>query len=99
VREAVEVLMEGAPPHIDVDEVRQALEEIDGVEEVHDLHVWTITSGMVSLSGHVVSVDAAHPGKLLQEICDLLHRRFDIAHATIQIEPPDFDEPGQVCST
>jgi cobalt-zinc-cadmium efflux system protein len=99
LREAVAVLMEGAPPHIDVEEIQRVLGELSGVEAVHDLHVWTITSGMVSLSGHVVSVDAAHPGKLLQEICDLLHRRFDIAHATIQIEPPDFDEPGQVCST
>lgn len=99
VREAVVVLMEGAPPHIDVDEVRQALEEIRGVEDVHDLHVWTITSGMVSLSGHVVSVDESQRTRLLQEICDLLHRRFDIAHPTIQIESPDFDEPGKVCST
>jgi cobalt-zinc-cadmium efflux system protein len=99
MREAVAVLMEGAPPHIDVAEVRRALEEINGVEDVHDLHVWTITSGMVSLSGHVVSVDDAHPGKLLQEICDLLHRRFEIAHPTIQIESHDFEEPGTVCST
>jgi len=66
---------------------------------VHDLHVWTITSGMVSLSGHVVSVDESQRTRLLQEICDLLHRRFDIAHPTIQIESPDFDEPGKVCST
>jgi cobalt-zinc-cadmium efflux system protein len=99
LREAVAVLMEGTPPHIDVEEIRRALLEVNGVEAVHDLHVWTITSGMVSLSGHVVSVDDAHRGKLLQEICDLLHRRFDITHPTIQIEPPDFEEPGTVCST
>lgn len=99
LREAVAVLMEEAPAHIDVSEVQQAIREIDGVMAVHDLHVWTITSGMVSLSGHVVAAEGTEHGKLLQEISDLLHQRFEIGHATIQVEPPDFEEPGEVCST
>src|SRR5690606_2854927 len=55
LRETVAVLMEGAPGHIDVDEVREALHRVPGVTSAHDLHVWTITSGMVSLSAHVVA--------------------------------------------
>ena len=68
-----------------------------GVIAVHDLHVWTITSGMVALSGHVVAGEDRERGKLLQEVSDLLHERFGIDHATIQIETEDFREPGGVC--
>ena len=96
LRETVDVLMEAAPSHIDVEQVRGAIAELPGVRDVHDLHVWTITSGMVSLSGHVVAKDGADSGALLQEICDHLHRRFGIDHPTIQIEPPGFEEPGTV---
>ncbi len=98
VAEALAVLMEGAPAHIDVEEVERSIAELGGVLAVHDLHVWTITSGMVSLSGHVVATDGRTGSSLLQEICDLLHGRFGIDHATIQIERSDFREPDSVCS-
>jgi cobalt-zinc-cadmium efflux system protein len=65
---------------------------------VHDLHVWTITSGMVALSGHVVAVDGESHGELLQVICDRLHQRFGIEHTTIQVETTDFEDPGFVCA-
>jgi cobalt-zinc-cadmium efflux system protein len=97
MREAVSVLMEGAPGHIDVEEIERALRAVEGVETVHDLHVWTIASGMVSLTGHVVVKDGQRQADLLHRICELLARRFQIEHATIQIEPTDFDEPGGVC--
>jgi len=64
---------------------------------VHDLHVWTIASAMVALSGHVVVAEDREHGKLLQEMSDLLHERFGIDHATLQIETEDFREPGGVC--
>jgi len=99
LREAVGVLMEWAPPHLDVPEIERAILAIPGVAAVHDLHVWTITSGMVALSGHVVAGDDRDPRKLLQEVADLLHHRFDIEHSTIQVESQDFDEPGGVCFT
>ena len=99
LREAVDVLMEAAPAHIDVDKVRASIADLSGVLAVHDLHVWTITSGMVSLSGHVVAKEGTDTGPLLQNICDRLHERFGIDHSTIQIEPEDFDEPGEICST
>ena len=97
LREAVEVLMEGAPARIDVVDVQRSISRLAGVVEVHDLHVWTITSGMVALSGHVVVEEDGSHGALLQQICDLLAERFGIEHSTIQIEPPGFTEPGIVC--
>lgn len=99
LREAVAVLMEWAPPHLDVPSIEQAIRALPGVTAVHDLHVWTIASGMVALSGHVVAGEDRDPRKLLQEVADLLHDRFEIAHSTIQVESQDFDEPGGVCFT
>ncbi len=99
LREAAAVLMEWAPGHVDVQQVEGCIAALPGVLAVHDLHVWTISNGMVALSGHVVAQNSTGHGKLLQEISDLLHRRFEISHATIQIEPEDFDEPGGVCFT
>ncbi len=92
LREAVSVLMEGAPGHIDVDQVRNAIAGLEGVESVHDLHVWTITSGLVALSCHVRCLDPMPPPNLLREIQALLLTRFAIDHSTIQIEPSDHDE-------
>lgn len=92
--EAVHVLMEGVPAHIDVDEVRRVLCGTPGVRGVHDLHVWTITSGMVSMSGHVVADGSVEPTSLLREIAAILRTRFEIAHTTIQVEPDGFEEEG-----
>jgi cobalt-zinc-cadmium efflux system protein len=97
IREAIAVLMEGAPAHLDVGEIQSSLLAVDGVTAVHDLHVWTIASGRVSLTGHVVAGSGSAHADLLHEVCDLLHQRFSIGHATIQIEPPDFEDPGEVC--
>lgn len=100
LRETVAVLMEGAPGDVDVDEVRNALVGMPGVVSAHDLHVWTITSGMVALSAHVVAADGDRAdGALLDRIRHMLHDRFGIDHITIQIEPEDFGEcsvPGAV---
>jgi cobalt-zinc-cadmium efflux system protein len=98
LREALDILMEAAPSHIDVPEINQAIADLPGVLAVHDLHVWTITSGMVALSGHVVAADGQPHDKLLQVVCDRLHERFGIDHTTIQIESTDFEEPGSVCA-
>ncbi len=89
LRETVGVLMEWAPGHIDVDRVRDELHRVPGVLEVHDLHVWTITSGLESLSAHVVARDRPQED-VLQEIRSTLHRRFGIEHVTIQVEPEEF---------
>ncbi len=92
LREAVAVLMEGVPAHLDIEEIRTAIATVPDVLAVHDLHVWTIGTGNVSLSSHVVAEERRGASELLRDICELLHARFGISHATIQVEPKDFDE-------
>ncbi|HEV7517501.1 MAG TPA: cation diffusion facilitator family transporter [Thermoanaerobaculia bacterium] len=91
VKETVSVLMEAAPGHIDVDEVRQAILAVKEVRGVHDLHVWTITSGRESLSAHVVTTDGRAQRGLLADIRRSLHDRFGIHHVTIQVEAEEHD--------
>ncbi len=91
LREAVAVLMEGTPAHIDVAEVRAAIAGLPGVRSVHDLHVWTITSGLESLSAHVVC-EGRPSTEVLTEIRELMAQRFGIDHQTIQLEPEGFEE-------
>jgi cobalt-zinc-cadmium efflux system protein len=85
LRDSVSVLMEGSPAHINVAEVHEALKEHPRVVDVHDLHVWTITSGLESLSAHVV-VEPDPPAELLPALQDTLRDRFGIEHVTIQLE-------------
>lgn len=88
----VGVLMEHAPSHIDVDAVRDAIMGLDGVTGVHDLHVWTITSGLDSLSAHINVRDDLPAADLLSRIRHLVRDRFDIEHVTLQLEPEHFVE-------
>jgi cobalt-zinc-cadmium efflux system protein len=97
LKEATGVLMEGAPAHIDVNEVHAALAELPGVLEVHDLHVWTITSGMESISAHVVVEDRRFDCEVLGEIRATLHQRFGIHHITVQMETEAFVEHPAPC--
>jgi cobalt-zinc-cadmium efflux system protein len=98
LRETVAVLMEGAPAHIDVDRVRDAIRAVPGVASVHDLHVWTITSGLVALSCHVRAAEGAGGAELLRSVQRHLRVVFAIAHTTVQIEPDDFEEPdAEIC--
>lgn len=85
VREATEVLLEAAPRHIDVPEVVDDLRDIDGLHQVHDVHVWTLTSGFVALSAHGVIDDPAEHGRILGEIQARMRAR-GIDHVTFQIE-------------
>ena len=91
LRDAVNVLLEGTPPHIDADEVADALRGVDGVESIHDLHIWTITSGFESLSVHA-RVQNREGDDLLAEIRTMLHDRFGIEHCTVQIETSEMEE-------
>jgi len=97
LRETVGVLMEAAPGHIDVEEVRRVLCETRGVLSIHDLHVWTITSGFVSLSCHVESSHRVADHELLAALQELLRERFGIDHVTIQVEPPGFEGKARIC--
>jgi cobalt-zinc-cadmium efflux system protein len=97
LKEATGVLMESAPAHIDVDEVHGALADLPGVLEVHDLHVWTITSGMESISAHVVVEDRRFDCEVLGVIRATLHERFGIHHITVQMETAAFVEHPAPC--
>lgn len=95
LRDSVGVLLEGTPSHIDVEAVRGAVLEVDGVEAVHDLHVWTIASGLEALSCHVVVGEREErrvSGEILADLHRLLHERFGLHHLTVQIEPRGFKE-------
>ena len=92
VAESVSVLMENAPLGVDVDQVRDRMAQSPGVCSVHDLHVWTITSGLNALSAHVVIEDGRSHAELLTEIRQVLHESYRIDHVTIQIEPGDYDQ-------
>jgi cobalt-zinc-cadmium efflux system protein len=86
VREAVDVLMEAVPPHIDVESLRRGLERVPGTHEVHDLHVWTLTTGRYALSAHAVVSGAVRDDAVLDAMAELCAREFRIDHVTIQIE-------------
>ncbi len=80
------VLLEAVPGHIDAREVERALTDTKGVIGLHDLHIWTVTSGLVALSCHCELNGERHSDQVLAELCDMLHERFDIHHVTIQPE-------------
>lgn len=86
VREAVDVLMEAVPRHINVAEVKRMLESVEGAEEVHDLHVWTLTQGKYALSAHVVIDGEVGGDWVVDRMAKLLSREFAIDHSTIQVE-------------
>ncbi|MDQ4016951.1 MAG: cation diffusion facilitator family transporter [Thermoproteota archaeon] len=88
VRNSTLILLEGAPSELDTREILATLKELDGVVDVHDLHVWTISTGMDALSGHVVVRDQmlSESNKILSEINTVLAKRYNITHTTIQME-------------
>lgn len=86
LKKSIHILMEGVPTRISYEEVKRAILEVKGVTGVFDIHIWTITSGMDALSAHVVVIDSSKSQAILQELNSLLEKRFNITHATIQIE-------------
>ncbi|WP_031074378.1 cation diffusion facilitator family transporter [Streptomyces sp. NRRL S-118] len=91
LRETLDVLLEAAPKGVDMAEVRAHMLALPGVEDVHDLHAWTITSGMPVLSAHVVvdpsALDAVGHEKILHDLQHCLGDHFDVEHCTFQLEP------------
>lgn len=86
LRDATRILLEGTPPGVDAEEVGRAMVDVDGVKEVHDLHVWTVTSGFPALAAHVLvgEDDDCHARR--RELEAMLHRRFGIDHTTLQVD-------------
>jgi cobalt-zinc-cadmium efflux system protein len=85
VREATDVLLESAPPHLDMEKILARLESIDGLDHVHDVHVWTLTSGFVALSGHGIIDDPSGHMRILGVVRERM-AEFGIEHVTFQIE-------------
>jgi cobalt-zinc-cadmium efflux system protein len=92
IRESTNVLLEGTPAHINLAAVEEAILKTEGVTDVHDLHIWTITSGREALSAHVIHAYAISQPELLKELRTKLHDRFGVDHLTIQMETPDFED-------
>ena len=90
LKETMNILLEATPEHIDFMEVKRALEEMEHIDEVHDLHIWTITSGMMILSAHIYlsscCTETNHWQECLADAQKLLKERFGIEHTTLQVE-------------
>src|SRR5207249_4557059 len=86
LKQAVNVLLEGTPTHLDLAEIEAAIVRVPGVRRVHDLHVWTLTSGREAMSAHVIVTDVGESDRLLRQLHEVLHARFGIDHTTIQLE-------------
>ncbi|MCC6301369.1 MAG: cation transporter [Gammaproteobacteria bacterium] len=87
LREVLHVIMEGVPHYLDLGQVGAAMAGLPGVREIHDLHIWTLASGRVALSAHVVIHDMSRWDNQLAALRHLLHERYDIEHVTLQPEP------------
>ncbi len=96
VRESLDVLMEAVPEHIDVDRLREAMEGVRGACAVHDLHVWTLTTGRYALAAHVVTDAGADADALLETLQQLLADKYEVHHVTIQLECARPCEPASV---
>ncbi|MGH2471363.1 MAG: cation diffusion facilitator family transporter [Candidatus Limnocylindria bacterium] len=89
LREAIDVLLEATPRNVDVETLREHVLACSGVMDIHDLHVWTITSGMNVISAHVVMHSGADPAAVLDDLENCLRGDFDIEHSTFQLETED----------
>ncbi|MGI0535170.1 cation transporter [Bacillus pfraonensis] len=85
-KHSIHILMEGTPVSIELSKVKRAIRQIEGVRDVHDLHIWTITSGLDALSCHVMIDKKQDYQEILQMIINMLKQEFHIEHTTIQIE-------------
>jgi cobalt-zinc-cadmium efflux system protein len=94
VRDSTDILMEAIPKHLDLAEITGMIQQVPGVRGVHDLHVWTITSGLYAVSGHVtVSSRSMEEGsKIIREISDRLRTSYGIDHVTIQLEQESLEK-------
>lgn len=89
LQESLLVLMEGVPRHIDIRDVLEKMTSVSGVKAIHDLHVWTLSSGMIALSAHVDIDDLTNWHDILDHIMLMLEQKYAISHVTLQPEPEE----------
>ncbi len=99
LQECMNILMEGTPGHIDLDQLRTAMVGVVGVVDVHDIHVWTITSGLDAMSAHVTIDDAAPSTEVLDNLTKVVNDDFEIHHSTIQVEQVHCKKVNDPCRT
>lgn len=92
LKEAVNVLLEGTPKDVDIHQLRKSLEGVQGVKEVHDLHVWSLTSSVNAMSAHIVRDQGAVQNQLLKILTEVTTQNFKISHTTFQIEEEGYEE-------
>lgn len=82
------ILLEATPKHISLEDVSQEIKQVKGIEDLHHLHLWTISSGMYALSGHLIINDqmVSESAEILEKVDEVLHSKFDIRHSTLQLE-------------
>lgn len=95
LKSSVNILLEGVPEEINIEHVQEALQGVPGVTGIHDLHVWAVTTGKVSLTVHVVYAVDVQPAAILQQMKALLSRQFEITHVTIQCELEPCDQANE----
>lgn len=88
LRDSIHILLEGAPAGIDLQRIIAGIKSVNGVQDIHDLHLWTISSGLNALSGHVIVKDqmVSESARIIDEIGSILKTKFNVSHTTIQIE-------------
>jgi cobalt-zinc-cadmium efflux system protein len=96
LRSVIDVLLEATPRHLDMHAIEAAMRQVEGVDSVHDLHVWTITSGFDAMSGHVRS-NGRPSQEVLHDLRHMLHEQFGIEHMTLQVEAIDHADDGACC--
>lgn len=92
LKEAVNVLLEGTPKDVDIHQLRKSLEEVQGVKDVHDLHVWSLTSSVNAMSAHIVKEQGTVQNQLLKTLTEAVTQNFKISHTTFQIEEEGYEE-------
>jgi cobalt-zinc-cadmium efflux system protein len=93
LQETAQILMEGAPGHLSPPEVEEAMRAVPGVAGVHDLHIWSLTTGVEAVSGHVIVVDLGDSQRVLRDVRRLLSERYGLGHATLQVETEPWSDP------
>jgi cobalt-zinc-cadmium efflux system protein len=97
--ECINILMEGTPGHVDLGALRKSLLAVEGVMDVHDIHVWTITSGLDAMSGHVTLDNRAPAEEVLTQVTKILNDDFELHHTTIQVEQVECKGTSEICKT
>jgi cobalt-zinc-cadmium efflux system protein len=90
LKESVSILLEGTPAELNVEDLRRKLAEIAGVSNIHDLHVWVLTSEMYAMTVHAVAADIDQHVRILRDVERLARESFEIHHVTVQLEPAGY---------